>query len=150
MDNPTYAEGINVAPPVIEVHHEEDIQLQNPLYFDVDPHQHSISYMYPRAKTNSTYEGVYSDCEAVGETYYENPHNSNENDFFNEKEFSSELNGGIAIPVPYEEPQALVHAINDKCYSAVGPTDYASLEPHIPQTKQQLPPDNDQYSQLHY
>ena len=149
MDNPTYEEGINVAPPVMEVHHEEDIQLQNPLYFDVGPHQHNISYMYPQTKTNSMCEGVYSDCEAVGETYYENPHNSN-NDLFNEKEFNSELKGGIATAFPYEVPQALVNADNDNCYSAVGPTDYATLEPHVPQTKQQLPPDNDQYSQLHH
>lgn len=146
MDNPTYEEGVNVTPPVIEVHHEEDIQFQNPLYYDVSPHQHNISYMYQQTKTNGMY-GVYSDCGAVGETYYENPHNSDRKDFFNEKDYNSELKGGIATPVPYEVPQALVHAVNDNCYSAVEPTDYASLEPHIPQTKQQLPPDNDQYSQ---
>ena len=148
MDNPTYEEGINVAPPVTEAHHEdsEDIQLQNPLYFDVSPHQHN---MYPQAKTSSTYDGVYSDCEAVGKTY-ENSHNSNKKDFLNEKELNSELKGEIATPVPYEVPQALFHAVNDNCYSAVGPTDYATLETHIPPDNDHIPPDNDQYSQLHY
>lgn len=149
MDNPTYEEGINinVVSPVTEVNHEKDFQLQNPLYFDVGPHQ-DINRTYPQ--TNSMYEGVYSDCEAVGETPYENPHNCNQRDFPNAQELNSELKGGTKTAVPYEVPQTLVHADNDNCYSALGLIDYATLEPHVLQTVQQLPPDNNQYSQLHH
>ena len=144
LDNPTYEEGINAATPVKKPHHEEDFQLQNPLYFNAGPHQQNTSY----PQTNSTYEGVYSDCKAVNnETTYGNAHNTDQRDFPNA---DSELKGGIATAVPYEVPQTLVCANNDKCYSAFGPTNYATLEPHIPQTAQQPPPDNHQYSQIHH
>ena len=39
----------------------------------------------------------------------------------------------------------------DDDYSALGPTDYFTLQPHIPKpTQQQHPPANDEYSQLHH
>jgi hypothetical protein len=41
----------------------------------------------------------------------------------------------------------------DDKYSALGPIDYFTLQPHIPSSRpaeQQLPPANDDYSQLHH
>ena len=149
MDNPTYDKGNSVAPSATDKDHEEDFQLQNPLYFDISPHQPNSTNPH----TNGVHMRVSSNSNVAGETVYENPITNAHKDHSTTvgRGDSGGQNEEIAEAAPYEVPQTFIHADNSNCYSALGLTDYATLEPHIAEPKQQqLFPDSNEYSQLQH
>lgn len=139
MDHPKFREGVVLC----TFDHERDEQNT----FD------SENGSYSPNKTNTLtprYEALYSESTVVRSTdiQYENIIPAN---LTNEQGL---VNGGIkertASEALYELPTHLNNGV-DNCYSTLGPTDYSTLEPHIPTVKQQqFPPDNDQYSQLQH
>lgn len=118
---------------------------QNALYSEIDP--------YSVNKTNSLtpqYETLYSESTMFRstDTQYENSipgKLANEQGWINDR-----MKERTTSEATYELPKNLENGA-DNCYSTLGPTDYSTLEPHIPRVKQQqLPQANDQYSQLQH
>ena len=126
MDNPTYDESISVTHTARRrVSNEEDERLfQNPLYLDIG---HSSS------NPPQTYEEIKMDTHNIS-TSSENVHGPGA---LSNEQFQ---NGGDIV--------------SNSCYAALDhSTDYFTLEPHIPkpyQDQRQVPPSEDDYSQLHH
>ena len=142
MNNPTYEEGIPL---------ENNIRDgPSPIYSDVDEKSTTIN-----AITNQTYEGLYSETAPVDDAMYENTNAKSPapqdylvpNTIVNNqrKDHSRVSHNGT------QEGTITADAMDNK-YSALGPVEYFTLEPHIPNkpVEQQLPPANDDYSQLHH
>ena len=153
MDNPTYDEGINLNSMPTTTSTQER-KFQNPIYFDTGPQSHSSTTQL----MSDDYEGVYSEATAVSETLYENT-----DVMANERERPDKgvTNGGVTegaaltetvYEVPIQSRDSVEgSAEDDGCYSALGPTDYATLEPHITKpTQHQLAPTDDEYAHLQH
>ena len=152
IENPTYDEGHDLTPLAREVNKERDDQ-QRPIYSNVNAIPTTIN-----AIVNQTYEGLYSDTTLVSEATYTNVNGNAPQDYLvpetvinkQRQKDHSRVNhhNGTAAGEGTTPPQS---TSRDDNYSALGPTDYFTLQPHIPKTtEQQLPPANDDYSQLHH
>lgn len=147
MNNPTYEESVDLAPLK-----NNERYGPSPIYSDVGEKPTIINAI----NMNQTYEGLYSETAPVDDVTYEN------------------TNTKSPVPQDYLVPETIVNkqqqedhsrashneiqggtitadAMDNK-YSALGPVDYFTLQPHIPNrsVEQQLPPANDDYSQLHH
>ena len=122
MDNPTYDEGIRVK------HLNAGRQFQNPVYSDISHGSPNTTNL----QTQNMYKGLYKSGSAVvSETLYENTHTGA---FTNGVE---QANGGHGMTrgttsseAIYDMPSALDSVDDDNCYSAMGPADYFTLQPH--------------------
>ena len=144
IDNPNYEEGLDLAPLTREVHYERDFQ--NPIYSDVGANPTTTN-----ASTHQTHEGLYSETTLVSEATYVNVNDNSPQDYLvpqtiinkQQKDHSRVNHNGTGAGTTSDA--------RDDDYSALGPTDYFTLQPHIPKPiEQQLPPANDDYSQLHH
>ena len=146
MDNPTYDEGIRVN------HHSAERHFRNPVYSDISHGSPNTT----NSQTRNMYKGVYKSGSAmVSEALYENTHNSAPGALTDGEE---QANGGQGMTrettsseAIYDMPSALDNVDDDNCYSALGPVDYFTLQPHTTKaTQQQLPPNDDEYSYLQH
>ena len=148
MDNPTYEEGMSLAS--IPATDSQGGECQNLAYSDVGPHPQSNAVKLSCAE----YEVPYSEAAAVSETVYENTNKIAESAFIDKEGATSGgvMEGNMSETV-YNVPQHMesLQDEDDGCYSALGPTDYAILEPHIANpTHHQLPPPDEDYSHLQH
>ena len=139
MNNPTYEEGV-----LLENNKRDG---PSPIYSDVGEKPTTIN-----AITNQTYEGLYSETVPVDGAMYENtnakspvPQDYLVPDTNQRKDHSRVSHNGT-------QGGTITADAMDNKYSALGPVEYFTLEPHIPNrpVEQQLPPANDDYSQLHH
>ena len=145
INNPTYEEGLDLAPLAREVHCERDYQ--NPIYSDVGAKPTTLN-----ASMDLTYEGLYSETTLVSEAAYENANDNAPQDYLVPETILNKQrkdhHGGVHHNGTGEGTTS--ENRNDD-YSVLGPTDYFILQPHIPKpTQQQLPSVDDEYSQLHH
>ena len=124
MDNPTYD-----GPPRTAVNHVVDErEFRNPLYS-------GVSISSPNTTNSNTYEGVYSDGTLVNEG----------------GQTDGGMSGGTASEAMYSVPPDVDNVEDDNRYSALGTTDYSTLQPHISDlTQHQLSPNTDEYSCLQH
>ena len=145
VDNPTYEEGFDLTPLAGEVNGERHVQ--NPIYGDVDAIPTTVT-----AITNQTYEALYSEATLVNEATYENANDTSPQECMVPETIINKQRQDHSRVNPNGTRVGTITAeTKDANYSTLGPTDYFTLQPHIPMpTEQQLPPTNDDYSQLHH
>ena len=145
MNNPTYEEGLDLAPLAREVHHERNYQ--NLIHSDVGAKPTTLN-----VSIDQTYEGLYSETTLVSEAAYESANDNAPQDYLVPETIlnkqQKDHHGGVHHNGTGEGTTS--EKRNDD-YSVLGPTDYFTLQPHIPKpTQQQLPSADDEYSQLHH
>lgn len=153
MDNPTYDEGMGLA-SLPATSSQDGVEYQNVAHnSDVGLNSQTST---TKLVSCDEYEELYSEAMDVNETVYENTDKMAESDLANKEETSNggAMGGGAISETVYDVPEHTesVPAIEDNgCYSALGPTDYAILEPHITnQPQHQLPQADDDYAHLQH
>lgn len=118
-------------------------------------------------KPHTIFEALYTETTLISDSSNDTQNNSippvfsseGEHNYYNggvHNSDSGERNGttseGTISEVTYDVPQATDSVENDNAnYSSLGPIDYSTLQPHIPNpVKPQHPPTDDQYSCLHH
>ena len=150
MDNPTYAEGIGLA-SLPATSSQDGVEYQNVTHnSDIGPNTSTTKLV-----SCDEHEALYSEAMDINETVYENTDKMAEPELANKEGATNGGAMGEAISeTVYDVPEHMesVPAIEDDgCYSALGPTDYAILEPHIAnQPQHQLPPADDDYAHLQH
>ena len=150
MDNPTYDERIGVGPLAMTMNKHEN-NFQKPLYSNAGPGSPNIT----NPPTQNMYEGLYSESTMASETLYENTHSSVPGTLTNGGgQANGGMRGGTTSEAVYDVPPDVDNVGSDNCYSALGPVDYSTLQPHISkatqQQQQQLPSNDDGYSHLQH
>ena len=93
------------------------------------------------------------DDDVDDERLFQNPLYSDVSDMNSQKNTNTHHTVSSKKTLTYENTQVsgvlMKDKADDSCYSTLGLTEYATIQPHIPKaTQQQSPPDDDEYSQL--
>ena len=148
MDNPNYEESIKFGPLQAEtydhVYESYDKDFQNSVYSEIGPSSLNT--------TNTPIQSIYNvESKMANEILYQTCSSVPGSSTSKEGDTNGGMTGGSTSEAIYDVPSTLDNIDDDNCYSALGPGDYFTLQPHISKhTQQQFPPADNEYSLLHH